>query len=348
MIRALLLTPTAPPQLTGNAVTVDRISRGLKSVGILCRIIDLSQNTTAQALKIAGAFKPDLVHNFHAFKAGPAGLMIKESLGIPMITTMTGTDINIDFQKIVKRKVILEVLRCSEFVTMFSEQIRHLVRQRVEKIPRVCIIHQSILLPQEKHYDFRKRCRIKDDNIVFLLYGAIRKVKQWPYAIDLLESVRKVNSNFQLILAGPVLEENEYRRIKRMITDMPWAVYLGPIERHRVGPLMETIDIMLNTSMSECESNAMMEAMSHGKLVIGRNIPGNASLLKKETGITFLNKNDLREKIIFVMSHPDHIHRIGRKAAWFLQQRFSYEKEINSYGDIYCMTLRKKNFSERR
>jgi glycosyltransferase involved in cell wall biosynthesis len=251
-----------------------------------------------------------------------------------------------DFQKAVKRKVILNVMRCSEFVTVFSEQIRHIIRQRAEEISRVRIIHQSILLPTGKHHDFRKRCRIKDGNIVFLLYGAIRKVKQWPYAIDLLESVRKVNPHFQLILAGPVLEEKEYRRIKDMISDKPWAVYLGPIERQRVNPLLETIDVMLNASMSECESNAMMEAMSRSKLVIGRNIPGNTSLLKKETGITFLNKNDLREKIIFVMSHPDHMHRIGRKAAWFLQQRFSYEKEIASYVNIYRMTLRKKIFTE--
>lgn len=346
MIRTLLLTPTALPQLTGNAITVDRISRGLKSMGILCSIIDLSKNTTAQTLKIAEVFKPDLIHNFHAFKAGPTGLKIKQSLGIPMITTMTGTDINVDLQKAAKRKVILDVLRCSEFVTAFSKQIRHIIRQRAGYISRVRIIHQSVSLPTGKYYDFRKRCRIKDGNVVFLLYGAIRKVKQWPYAIYLLESVRKVNPHFQLVLAGPVLEEKEYRRIKAMISDKPWAVYLGPIERQRVGLLLETIDVMLNTSISECESNAMMEAMSRSKFIIGRNIPGNTSLLKKETGITFLNKNDLREKIIFLMSHPEHIHRIGRKASWFLQQSFSYKKEIDSYVNIYHTTLRKKFFNQ--
>lgn len=343
MIRTLLLTPTAFPKLTGNAVTVDRIHRGLTGKGVTSRIIDLSENPTEEVLKKAKAFKPDIIHCFHAYRAGSCGLKVMEDLGIPMITTITGTDINIDFHNDVRHDAILNVLRQSDAVTVFNEQIRYIVEEQEIDPSKISVIHQSVSLPRGILYNYRKQWNLEEGDLVFLLFGAIRKVKQWPYAIEVMESVRKVHRCFRLFLAGPILEEKEFHRIKALIRNMPWAEYLGTIERARVSSLLLSIDVMLNTSSSECESNAMIEAMSCGKTVIGKNISGNVSLLTDETGITFHKKNDLLEKIILLMEHRERMNIIGRKAAQFLQQRFSHEKEISSYINLYQSSLLKKN-----
>ncbi|MGD0275055.1 MAG: glycosyltransferase [Syntrophales bacterium] len=75
-----------------------------------------------------------------------------------------------------------------------------------------------------------------------------------------------------------------------MIRNKPWAEYLGTIEIAMVASLLRSVDVILSTSLSECESNAMMEAMSCGKTVIGKNISGSVSLLTDETRITFQKK----------------------------------------------------------
>ncbi|MGD0275056.1 MAG: glycosyltransferase [Syntrophales bacterium] len=90
MTRALLLTPTAFPKLTGNAITVDRIHHSLTGKGVTSRIIDLSYNPTEAVMKKANAFKPDLIHCFHTYRAGRIGLKVKEVLDVPMIATHNG------------------------------------------------------------------------------------------------------------------------------------------------------------------------------------------------------------------------------------------------------------------
>lgn len=343
MIRALLLTPTAFPKLTGNAITVGRIHHGLTGKGVTSRVIDLSDNPTEEVIKKAKAFKPDLIHCFHAYRTGLTGLKVKDALDVPLITTITGTDINIDFHNRARYDATLNVLRRSDAVTAFNEQTGYLIAEHDIDSSKICVIHQSVFLPHGKFYNYRKQWNLEEGDLVFLLFSAIRKVKRWPYAIEVMESVRKVHRSFRLFLAGPILEEKEFHVIKALIKNKQWAEYIGIIERERVTSLLRSVDVILNTSSSESESNAMMEAMSCGKTVIGKNIPGNASLLTDETGITFQKKNDLREKIIFLIEHQEYINVIGRKAAQLLQQRFSREKEISSYINIYQSSLNKKN-----
>jgi hypothetical protein len=69
-MRAILLTPTFFPRLTGNAVTAGRIAQELTEGGIECRVIDLSAVGGAEVEKAIRKFRPDLIHGFHAYKSG--------------------------------------------------------------------------------------------------------------------------------------------------------------------------------------------------------------------------------------------------------------------------------------
>ncbi|MDI6727058.1 MAG: hypothetical protein QMD32_08820, partial [Smithellaceae bacterium] len=95
-LRSILITPTFFPRLTGNAVTVGRVSQGLSESGIACRVLDLEKTRESELVTLLEEFRPRVIHNFHACKSGRMGLEIRERLPVRMITTMTGTDINID------------------------------------------------------------------------------------------------------------------------------------------------------------------------------------------------------------------------------------------------------------
>src|SRR5260370_1392781 len=69
-LRAALLTPFAPPSVRGNAITVDRIARGLAERGLDVRVWDLSVTPEGAVEAGMGLYRPGLVHAFHAFRAG--------------------------------------------------------------------------------------------------------------------------------------------------------------------------------------------------------------------------------------------------------------------------------------
>jgi glycosyltransferase involved in cell wall biosynthesis len=334
-MRALLLTPTFHPQLTGNAVTVGRIARGLTAGGVECRIIDLSKVPEVEVLKTAGDFGPDLVHNFHALRSGRAGSMIKECLNIPMITTLTGTDLHVNLKMPGQRELILGVLKQSDRLTVFNDGARRILLR--ERIPpgKISVIHQSVFFPARRERDFRAELNIGRRAPVFLLMGGIRRVKNFGYALPVLERVRQSIPDLTLLMAGPVLEEAEFYRLKSKCREKPWIRYLGEVPREEIPSLLACVDIVLNTSHSESEANAVLEALSCGKAVVGRCIPGNASLLTEETGFLFRNRKELEAQILHLLEHPREAGKRQREAADFIARHFSPGCEAAAYLQLY-------------
>src|SRR2546422_10679318 len=89
--RVALLSPFAFPSVRGNAVTVARVARGLRSRGVELDVWDLSLRPEATVEAEVEAFRPTLVHAFHAFRAGPLALRLARRAAIPPVVTPTGT-----------------------------------------------------------------------------------------------------------------------------------------------------------------------------------------------------------------------------------------------------------------
>src|SRR5215475_8338291 len=94
--RVAMLTPYFTPAVRGNAVTVERVARGLVERGTDVRVWDLSVTTEAALQAEVRAHRPDLIHAFHATLAGPAALRLARWLEVPLVVTLTGTDVNHD------------------------------------------------------------------------------------------------------------------------------------------------------------------------------------------------------------------------------------------------------------
>jgi glycosyltransferase involved in cell wall biosynthesis len=334
-MKSLLLTPTFFPKLTGNAVTVHRIAEQLTQAGITCKILNLSCMKEKTLIKDSASFEPDIIHNFHAWKSGPCGLKIKKTFGIPMITTMTGTDVNIDIKTPEKKEVIGKVLDHSDVITVFNEQARAILLKQGRWNGKIAVIHQSVLVPAPSELDYRKVLQIDPETTVFLLLGAIRRIKNFSYAIHVLERVKKIFPQMLLIIAGPVIEPDEFTRLGNLIRGKKWIDYIGEVPRENIASLLTSVDVVLNTSDAESESNTILEALSFGKIVIGRAIAGNSSILTKQTGFTFNNRRECYESVIYVLNHLGQLDNIGQQAKRCLEEIFNFTREQAGYLAIY-------------
>ncbi len=333
--RSLLITPSFLPKLTGNAVTVDRISRGLYQSGINCLVIDLQSLEESAILALATEFQPQVIHNFHAYKAGLLGMKIKSMFHRPMITTMTGTDINIDIHDPTKLRDIMAVLAASDQITVFNDQARAGLVELGIAAARISVIHQSVSLPKQIPTDYRKELNVAPDVTVFLILGAIRRVKGISLALDVLEEVQAKKNELLLLIAGQPAEADEFELLMQRIRDRQWIKYLGAVPREKIGGLIESSDVLINTSFSESESNAMLEAMYFSRLVIARDIPGNASLLNEDSGLMFSNRQELMGHVLAIMSNRKKLEEKGLRSGELIKKNFGFEREVNSYLSLY-------------
>jgi len=65
-----VLTPFAFPSVRGNAITAERVVAGLRERGVRVSAWDLSTTTEADVAAAVEAWRPVLVHAFHAYRSG--------------------------------------------------------------------------------------------------------------------------------------------------------------------------------------------------------------------------------------------------------------------------------------
>ena len=121
--RVSIVTPFAFPSPRGNAVTVERVARGLADRGVDVRVWDLSAVPEAAVEERARDFAPALVHAFHAYRVGPLALRLARRADIPVVVTMTGTDANLDLVDPERSAVVRRVLERAAAVTVFDPSI---------------------------------------------------------------------------------------------------------------------------------------------------------------------------------------------------------------------------------
>ena len=339
-MKILVLTPTYFPLITGNAVTVHRIITGISQSGTSCKIVDLSQKTDKDLLDEALSFSPDIIHCFHAYKAGRKGLMLKEKLGIPLITTITGTDVYIDLKDREKREVILRVLEGSGSITVFNgPSLSRLVRCGISK-KKIHIIHQSVRIDEEEKIDYRLLHGTMGSEVIFLMTGGIRPVKRIPYVIDILTRLQKTHPHIRLFLAGPILAKEEYEKIEKKMRVHPWITYLGQIQRKHIPSLYRSVDAVINASSSESEANSLLEALYFHKLIIARKIAGNSSFLSDQTALLFRTRQDLYERAQSVSEGRVETAAFYHTMDQLMQTTFANGTEIEGYQYVYQQLLR--------
>ncbi len=150
-------------------------------------------------------------------------------------------------------------------------------------------------------------CGVPSTTPVFLLPAGLRPVKDVLWAIDAIDAIGASSNSdpFVLAILGPSLDD-EYRDtvIERLKTSKH-AVLIPPVDRaHTVG-YMRAASAVVNTSKSEGQSGAILEAAAAGVPIIARDIPGNRTLLDLLFDVTGTEKGGGECDFGEFESHPE-------------------------------------------
>ncbi len=330
--RIALLTPHAFPSPRGNAITVHRIALGLSARGIESRVWDLSATGAATMERELAAWRPALLHAFHAYHAGPLALRAARSMGIPLVVTLTGTDANHDLHDPNRAQTVSAVLAGADAVTVFHASIGARVIAVVPAAARrVSVVAQAVVFPSPEG-----PAPAPAAGPVMLFPAGIRAVKRPRMPLGPLDSVAARHPDFELHYVGPVLDPEEGRRLMTTLGDRPWARYLGEVPHGRMPRLLQAADIVLNCSLSEGGmANSLLEALAVGRTVLASDIEGNRTLIEDGvTGLLFADEAELAIKAERLLDDPDLRARLGA-AGRARAAAYRPEAEIEGYAAVY-------------
>lgn len=334
-MRILALSPFDPESITGNAVTLRRIRDGLRSRGHDFSVLPVMPHSAydwvrAEVRKAA----PDVVHLYHSYKTGRLATLLK---AWPCVVTVSGTDVNHDFQDPAKRPAIEIALDHAARIVTYNPSLAAQIRSTLPRVAdKLRVIPKGVVLGDEP-FDLRAAAGLPAGRLLFLHPGGIRAVKNNTFAVEALAGFRE---ELSLVFAGPALEEPYASVFSRRIGREPWVRHLPLIPPAAMAAAYRSSDVVLNTSLSEGISNALMEAMSSGRAILASDIPGNRDLLRDgETGLLYRDRADFEAKVKRLLSEPGLHRALGEAARREAQANFSRDRELDALLEAYAAAV---------
>lgn len=337
-MRVALVTPFDLPSVRGNAITVRRIFEGLRARGVSAMIVDLERISEADAGARIAAFAPELIHAFHAYRAGPIARRLALAGKLPLVVTLTGTDANHDLVDPARSQVVKEVLSSASVIVAFHDSIRRNVLARLPDLaPRFFVIPQSVSLPEGPVFSLAERASIAGGEFLFLLPAGIRAVKRPCYALQPFDKLSPRHPQLRLLYAGPLIDPIEGETLMDALRDRPWARHVGEVPHEEMRSLIQQVDVVLNTSLSEGGmANSVLEAMSLGRPVLAADIEGNRSVIEDGVdGLLFGSEEEFIENAERLILDPELRVALGAAAREKITRNFSLDREIGAYLDLY-------------
>jgi glycosyltransferase involved in cell wall biosynthesis len=332
-MKVVLVTPNFH-EMRGNTITVQRISDGLKNLGVKTEVISITKGEDYRKLP-----KADIVHGFNAFQFYHYW-QEQGSSTIPYVVTLTGTDLNHDLFSSKREQVVIDSLTNAKAIHVFN-------KEALSKLLRKAPYFQAktMMIPQgAQSFQLNVDTYAEEDNaFVVVLPAGIRKIKNVPRAIEMLKTNHDSNKQIKLWIVGPVLEEEEGRIVAKLVEEnKEWVSYLGPVPHEKMGGIYKSADIVLNTSFSEGQSGALLEAMAEGIPVVVSNNTGNRDIVSHgEVGFIYENAIEFNHYIKKLFEDQLLRKTMSKKGIDYIAKHHSVKKEAELIHDLYQTVLGK-------
>lgn len=319
-------------RLSGNRIEVKCL--GKKDTGSPTQLAAL-----ARAIREA---KPDIVHsrNWGAIEAVVAGrwagchALVHSEHGLD--STNPGKKIR---RRLWFRRLAFEM---ANRVLTVSYQLRDLyARGTGFPARRITVIHNGVD-GRRFHPDPDARAQAREalslsDEFCIGCVGNLFPVKDHMTLLQAVAGFAQVRNRWRLLVIG---EGPELATLQGFVDAHPeWKAnvsFLGT--SHRVGELLNAMDVYVLPSVSEGISNSLLEAMATGLPVVASETGGNPEVvIQGESGLLFPvgNARHLTEQLLLIEAQKEWRLQLGQKALWRVRHEFSMDAMIRNYEQLY-------------
>ncbi|CAH8483254.1 unnamed protein product [Schistosoma rodhaini] len=266
---------------------------------------------------------------------------------IPVLSICTGTDVYMDRTHEVYLKLMTYLVDRSFAVVLLNQPMLKQFKETWPDYPgQLQVIHQAIRVDIEDANHFKKDILTAVESKLgvrlqpfFVVVGLLRDVKDPMFALQAFLEWRnqgeRENSNskvtstinhksYNLLYVGSVEEDTE--NIQQFIDEIDGKIVhrCDSLTQKEVHSLILSSQALINCSISEGQSLAVMEAMSLGVPVVVRENLGNCDLIKdRKNGLVFRTSKELGECLTYLEENPDI-----RKQIIFAAEEFIGGKEF--------------------
>lgn len=344
----LFLTPYYQSR-RGNATTARRLEASMKRVGQPFTLFAYEEEPQAEGLsKLA---ETDVVHALHIRRTYEWLQQADIALQMPYVLTSGGTDINVDIQQRQKAADLEAFVRQADRISVFSRDgVKKLDQAYPELSRHISIVPQGVDPAAAMHnYELSGWLQAHSGTPNILIPAGLRSVKDVLFGLKVLEALRVRFPSIQFMIVGEAMEETVKQEVVQAAEARSWMHYHEGVEMELMPAFYEWADIVINTSLSEGQPMAVLEAMMHQIPVLARRNGGNESVIQEgKNGLLFGDERTFHEQLEKLLDNPELKKKLTRQAKSDVLERHSSDKEARQYQSIYkeiCHAGKKKDSS---
>ncbi|XP_005987249.1 glycosyltransferase 1 domain-containing protein 1 isoform X1 [Latimeria chalumnae] len=325
---------------TGNSTTADRIREHIEAAGHTCILKDAAGfENSSEVVGLIAKEKFDAALAIHLYKAGRFLLDSGISFGV----IFGGTDINEDVQDPRKREIMGKVLQKARFAVAFTEEIKKLAEAYWLCMgSKIHVQPQGIRTKASKALNWKTFLHSSgiyqentDDVHLFLMACGLRQVKDPLFLVDAFSEWHLRNPNVYMMIIGPAIDPVFTQKVKAKVKRSQGVYLVLEKSQEDLHAAMKNCFAVVNSSISEGMSAAILEAMDLEVAVLARDVPGNAAVVKHgDTGLLFSDPKEFVELSKRLIREPALKKEIVSKAKEYVKKHHSWEHERDTYQNL--------------
>lgn len=287
----------------------------------------------------------ELLHVHYAIPHAYAGYMAKqmlaaESIQIPMVTTLHGTDITLVGNHPFYKPAVTFSINNSDIVTSVSQSLKEDTLNLFDIQKEIYVVPNFIDIP--KKVSSVSKCQrefmAKEDEKIITHVSNLRPVKRVPDVIEVFKRIQeKIASKLIIVGDGPDREHCEALVSKLNLNEK--VVFLG--NSNEVDKILCFSDLFILPSQKESFGLAALEAMASGVPVISSNagglpevnIDGESGFLSLVGDVESMAKNALK-----ILASEETLNSY-KKRAIEVAMKFDTHKIVPQYVALYEKAL---------
>lgn len=279
----------------------------------------------------------DVIHCHVALPDGYSGILLSEKLKIPVVVTVHGQDVqNTIYRNESCKEAVFSVMDKAHGIITVSNKLRNIVKNEAFA-DKIQVINNGIDINDCKATEDLKAAKPKD-SILLLSVANLNKSK----GIDLnIKAVAKLMEKYPNLIYYIIGDGPERQSLEKLVYDnnlKEKVVFLGKLDYKQVMNYMAICDIFSLPSWREGFGVVYIEAMAHGKPVIGVKGEGiEDAIINGENGLLVEPKSvdSLVEAMNLLITNRDKASVMGLKGRETVVNGFTWEKNAEAMIKAY-------------
>jgi len=304
---------------------------------------------------ILSEIHPDVVHIAYGFFA-PMSMKLLNIKSIPLIWTVhnvppaehifsvfkNGTTNEI-FKDIYFKVVSLFSTCCFKFydyskIICVSESTEKKVLRKGVSQDKVCIIPNGVSTFTE--FDEPHQVGKKEDSLVILTVGGIIEHKGQLEVVKAAPYVLKEYPKAKFVFVGPIRSLIYLEVINSTAESLDIQDHIqitGEVSEKELHKHYTTCDVYIQPSFQEGFCITIMEAMAHGKAVVGTAVGAIPDLIGDDRGILLknLSEESISQAIISLLSNKDLRDKFSERGKKYIIDTYSWKSVAQDTGQVY-------------